>query len=467
MLRTIHGIVASSAGGGPSEPTSFALEHPGAASTAMFLTWSLPVDLAGGVTGYQIIKDGSVLVADTATSTRSYKATGLTVSTSYSFQVAAISASGVGAPCAALSKSTIAPASISWSGTNQAFYDPTGQDGYIVYQARGSGSFYVSSNPASAPISVWVVGGGGGAYNPWVAPSGGGGGAVYWLDEATNIPVGSSHTMTFALGAGASGSATNGATSSTCTNLHYSGGSWSTVTAGRGGSQAGGPTMDPEHGGAGSGAYVQPGYVGTQLGNAGHGPASAGNTGGTGGYAVGSGAGTSYSGPGWSVAGGGGGGSVGRTATFPGTGGVGMRGYGWAPSGCFGGYGGQGFAFSATDGMGLIHGGQGSSAGGYITIDGIGGGGGGSSFGCSNTSYSAGGQGGYSYHGGARAVHTSYRAGGGGFTGPSGQANPYAPTGDRNYHGLLHSGGGGASVANGYVYYGNGGSGGVYVRLHT
>tara|TARA_B110001454_G_scaffold175558_1_gene167329 strand:- start:756 stop:1058 length:303 start_codon:yes stop_codon:yes gene_type:complete len=99
-------------------------------------------------------------------------------------------------------------------------------------------------------------------------------------------------------------------------------------------------------------------------------------------------------------------------------------------------------------------------------IDGIGGGGGGSSFGVHGSSV-YGGQGGYAYHGGGRAVHSAYRVSYGGFSGPGGQTNPYVPTGDRNLHGLSYSGGGAGSVANGYVYYGNGGSGGVYVRLHT
>ncbi len=463
MVRPFfHGIVASSAGGGPSVPLNFDVSWPGEASTKLYLSWTSPADTAGGITGYQIIKDGSVLVADTGNNTTNYTATGLTTSQSYSFQVAGISNSGIGVPCTAVAKSTIAAVSLSISGSYQAFYG-TGQDGYLVYQARGSGSFYVSSNPDSAPISVWVVGGGGGAYNPWTAPGGGGGGAVYWLDEATNIPVGSSHTMSYTLGAGAAGSSSYGGTSSTCTNLHYSSGSWSTVTAGRGMSQSGSTNQTAVSGGAGAGAYAAVGGQSTEPGYAGN-TASTGNIGGTGGSSTPGGP-SGYWSTGWSAGGGGGGGGVGYTASFPGTGGTGGNGYGWGTSGSYGGNGGTSFAFNTSNGLGEVHGGQGSSGGGYIMIDGIGGGGGGSSFGVhGSTVY--GGQGGYAYHGGGRAVHSAYRVQYGGFSGPGGQTNPYVPSGDRNMHGLTHSGGGAGSVANGYVYYGNGGSGGVYIRIH-
>ena len=176
MVRPyFHGAVASSAGGGPTVPLNLGVSLPGVASSQLKLTWSSPADHAGGITGYQIIKDGSVLVADTGSQAVTYTATGLTTSQSYSFQVAGISASGMGPPTAAVAKSTVAAASISYSGTATLYYAGT-QNGYILYQFRGGGSFYVSSNPDSAPISVWAVGGGGGSYNAWAAGGGGGGG---------------------------------------------------------------------------------------------------------------------------------------------------------------------------------------------------------------------------------------------------------------------------------------------------
>ena len=450
VLPAIYGVVASSAGGGPSEPLNLALEHPGIASSTMKLTWSLPADTAGGVTGYQIIKDGSVLVANTNTSSRSYTATGLTVSTSYSFQVAGISASGLGLPCTAVAKSTIAAATISYSGGSPKFYYASTQQGYLVYQFKGSGSFYVSSNADSAPISVYAVGGGGATGSYWSGYGGGGGGGMYIAENLTNIPVGSGHTMTFALGGGASGGTYGtGGSDTTVTNLHYNGSSWSTATAGYG--ETGGWMQGPTSGGGGSGSSGNS----TNAGNT----ASYGNTGGTGGQGFSYTAGGLY-GPNGGGDGGGGGGSGGWTGgnNYPGTGTNGSNGTASASS-SNGGNGGQGFAFSASKGMGSIDTGGTLPNNSMHVLNGIGGGGGGTAY---RSSYYSPNQG-YAYRGAA------YHGGGTGCTAYIAWvasaiygASCYSHT---SPHGGTYSGGGAACVIGGGNS--NGGSGGVYVRLHT
>lgn len=459
MVRPyFHGAVASSAGGGPTVPLNLGVSLPGVASSQLKLTWSSPADHAGGITGYQIIKDGSVLVADTGSQAVTYTATGLTTSQSYSFQVAGISASGMGPPTAAVAKSTVAAASISYSGTATLYYAGT-QNGYILYQFRGGGSFYVSSNPDSAPISVWAVGGGGGSYNAWAAGGGGGGGAVYWAKEITNFPVGSGHTMNISLGAGGSGTYTVG-TATTVTNLYWNGSSWGTVTAGPGrfsnyGSASGGGAGSGGYGGAGS-ANNLAGTVGTTGTGS-----QVGGDGGTG-EAVGN----------WSTGGagggGGGGGGVAYNATPPGKGGNGANAFTFG-SGTYGygGAGGASYAFTADEGFGNVNSGQGAYAGGFLMLEGIGGGGGGNAFGITSTGSCNRGQGGYGSHGGADSVMVGYRQGYGGFCSPSGYV-PWQPANsDRVYHGQMYTGGGGSPSAQGYVLYGNGGSGSVYIRLHT
>jgi len=80
----------------PGAPGTLSLGSATASSIA--LTWSAPSDTGGGtISGYQIKKDGSVLVADTSSTGTTYTATGLTAATSYSFTVAAINEKGTGA----------------------------------------------------------------------------------------------------------------------------------------------------------------------------------------------------------------------------------------------------------------------------------------------------------------------------------------------------------------------------------
>lgn len=448
MVRPFfHGIAASSAGGGPSLPTGLDVSWPGQASEQLKLNWNQPADTAGGITGYKIIKDGSVLVADTGSTSTTYTATGLTTSQSYSFQVAGISNSGEGLPCSAVSKSTIAEATLSYSSGYTTTYATSTQQGYLIYQFYGSGSFYVASNADSAPISVYAVGGGGATGYYWASYGGGGGGGVYVAENLTNIPVGSSHTMTFTIGAGAAGGSYGaGGSDTSVTNLHWNGSSWSTAYAGYG--ESAGWLQGPTNGGGGAGSSGSNGGTGHS--------GSYGNTGGTGGGgATTSGGQYGASGNG---AGGGGGGSVSTAAAWPGTGGTGGTGTS-SSSASAGGAGGGGLYFNSTYGFGGIGNNSATSNGQTYLIPGIGGGGGGGAY---RSSYYSGSIGhpsaGYGQHGGgtagtgkiawvASAIWASY------------------PTPGHLYqHGAARTGGGAANAIGGSN--GSGGSGCVYVRLH-
>ncbi len=448
MVRPFfHGIVASSAGGGPSVPLGLAVSWPGEASSQLKLTWSQPADTAGGITGYKIIKDGSVLVADTGSTSTTYTATGLTTSQSYSFQVAGISNSGEGLPCSAVSKSTIAAPSISYSAS-AATYFTSAQQGYGIYQFYGSGSFYIASNADSSPISVYAVGGGGATGYYWSSYGGGGGGGVYVAENLTNIPVGSSHTMSFTIGAGASGgSYGTGGSDTSVTNLHWNGSSWSTAYAGYG--ESAGWMQGPTNGGGGAGSSGN-------TSNAGH-SGSYGNTGGTGGQgATTSGGQYGASGNG---AGGGGGGSVTTAAAWPGTGGTGGTGTS-SSSSSNGGAGGTGLAFSSSEGFGSIGNNSATGNGNSYVIPGIGGGGGGGAY---RSSYYSGNYGhpyqGYGNHGGG-TPQTGKIA----WVASAIWWNSGIP-GHLFQHGAARTGGGAASAVGGGN--GSGGSGCVYVRVHT
>ena len=82
----------------PGAPGTLSLAAGTPSYSAINLSWSAPSDTGGAtITGYRIKKDGSVLVADTGNTNTTYSATGLTGSTSYNFNVAAINSIGTGA----------------------------------------------------------------------------------------------------------------------------------------------------------------------------------------------------------------------------------------------------------------------------------------------------------------------------------------------------------------------------------
>lgn len=73
----------------PNAPTSLTAGTPTA--TSVSLSWTA-VTFEGGISEYRIYRDGVQVGMSTTTT---YNATGLTASTTYSFQVSAVGANGV------------------------------------------------------------------------------------------------------------------------------------------------------------------------------------------------------------------------------------------------------------------------------------------------------------------------------------------------------------------------------------
>ncbi len=92
------GITTATSSGpsAPGTPGALTLAAGSPAYTVITLSWSAGNDGNSAITGYRIKKDGSILVANTSSTATTYSATGLTHSTSYSFEVAAINAYGTG-----------------------------------------------------------------------------------------------------------------------------------------------------------------------------------------------------------------------------------------------------------------------------------------------------------------------------------------------------------------------------------
>jgi len=78
----------------PAAPGTLSLS--GTAADTIALSWSAGDAGGGTISGYAIKRDGSVIVADTGSSGTTYSAGGLTASTTYNFNVAAINEVGTG-----------------------------------------------------------------------------------------------------------------------------------------------------------------------------------------------------------------------------------------------------------------------------------------------------------------------------------------------------------------------------------
>ena len=190
-----HGVIAGQGGiKVPGAPGTLSLSAGDPATTVIDLSWSAPSDTGGGtVSGYRIKKDGSVLVADTGSTGTTYSATGLTNSTSYNFNVAAINEVGTGTDGNTPSLTTAAP--FSASGGTETTYT-----GYKSHTFTSSGSFVVSGSAGDVDILVVAGGGPGGVYTQ---PGGGGGAGGMQTSTSVSATVGS-HTIT--IGGGGSGS---------------------------------------------------------------------------------------------------------------------------------------------------------------------------------------------------------------------------------------------------------------------
>ncbi len=265
-----HGVIAGQGGiKVPGAPGTLSLSAGDPATTVIDLSWSAPSDTGGGtVSGYRIKKDGSVLVADTGSTGTTYSATGLTNSTSYNFNVAAINEVGTGTDGNTPSLTTAAP--FSASGGTETTYT-----GYKSHTFTSSGSFVVSGSAGDVDILV-VAGGGPGSVFGDGRPGGGGGAGGMQTSTGVSATVGS-HTIT--IGGGGSGSLpsyptplANGADSSGLSVTSTGGGSGGTADSGTSGGQ-----FLAGDGGSGGGTRVTSGDD-----DPGQGTAGQGNDGGSG-----------------------------------------------------------------------------------------------------------------------------------------------------------------------------------------
>jgi hypothetical protein len=168
----------------PGAPTGFTLTAGSPANTVISLAWTVPADTGGAaISGYQIKKNGSIIVADTGSTGTTYSATGLTHNTTYTFNVAAINSAGAGGDSTTESRDTL-PNGIGATGGTITTYG-----NYKIHTFLTDATFEITANLNSSTFEVLLVGGGGSGGGTQVidAPStsntqgaagGGGGGGV-------------------------------------------------------------------------------------------------------------------------------------------------------------------------------------------------------------------------------------------------------------------------------------------------
>ena len=171
----------------PGAPTGLTLTAGSPANTVIALAWTAPTATGGAaISGYQIKKNGSIVVADTGSTATTYSATGLTHNTTYTFTVAAINSAGAGGDSTTESRDTL-PNGIGATGGTITTYG-----NYKIHTfpaGAGVGTFEITSNLNNSTFDVLMVsgGGGGGTGSSGFVPSytivesaagGGGGGGV-------------------------------------------------------------------------------------------------------------------------------------------------------------------------------------------------------------------------------------------------------------------------------------------------
>ncbi len=313
----------------PGAPGTLSLSAGSPAQTVITLSWSAPADTGGAtVTGYRIKKDGSVLVADTGSTGTTYSATGLSGSTSYNFNVAAINSIGTGADGNTPSLTTSAYVAVS-STTGSPTEVNYGNTKAFTFTSSGSLTFSVGGE-----VTVWNVAGGGsgGAYYTSQAGNGGGGaggGLSY------TVTVNTSGSKTVSVGNGGAGVTYPRGNAGGASSF---GGTSTTGGGGGGGYNPFASLVAPTSGGSGGGGNSS----NTAFKNNGaSGVSGQGNSGGNGRY--------NNSSPYWGIGGGGGGG-----------GGAGTTGYGTNN-----GHGGAGKANSTATGSSQMYCGGGGGGAGY------------------------------------------------------------------------------------------------------
>ncbi len=277
----------------PGPPTALTLTAGSPAMTVISLSWTAPTETGGAaITGYQIKKNGSIVVADTGTTGTTYSATGLTAGQTYTFAVAAINSAGAGGDSNVPSLTTSGPIHAT-GGTI------TEHGNYIVHTFLTGGTFTITENDRSDAFDALIVGGGGAGGDAATSSyqangtGGGGGGGV-----TTATAVGGIQSYTITIGGGGDWSDSTmanhvGGTSS------ISGIAGATATGGGHGSQN--DSQPTGHGASGGGAGAVHDYSSTTSGP-GAGDGGAGNDGGA--SSVG---GVTSSGHMWAAGGGGGG----------------------------------------------------------------------------------------------------------------------------------------------------------------
>lgn len=243
----------------PGAPGTLSLAAGSDSNTQINLSWSAPSDTGGGtISGYRIKKNGSVLVADTSSTGTTYTATGLTGGTSYNFNVAAINEKGTGADGNTPSLST----------TNALLYSTTGSptlteySGYKSLTFTSSGTFAITSNPASVTLDAFIVASGaagGGSYK------GGGGGGAGHAATATGIS-GSVATWTCTVPAGGASAGTNARGGNGSAVVFTDGSTTHTYAGGSGGGSWDQYTSNCNTSGAYGAATNSPGYGTTPAG---------------------------------------------------------------------------------------------------------------------------------------------------------------------------------------------------------
>ena len=288
----------------PDVPTGLTLTAGSPANTVISLAWTAPSNNGGAaISGYQIKKNGSIVVADTGGTATTYSATGLTHDTNYTFNVAAINSAGAGDDSTTENRDTVPNGIGATGGTITSYGD------YRVHTFLTDGTFEITSNLNSSTFEVLLVGGGGpggstlvssAALNSTGSAGGGGGGGVRAETGQTGT------VATYAVVVGEGGPVGGNGENTEFGSLDLAGSGYGAGSRGADATGSGGGNPSNGSGGGGGGGYIK--ASGDTSGSGGDGGQTY-NYGGDGGNGFASGSGGHW------TAGGGGGGAYGNDGT--------------------------------------------------------------------------------------------------------------------------------------------------------